>query len=105
MEPWVVGVDLGGTKIEFGLIDPENKIIARKNPTHAEEGPKAAVERMAAVVGEFAGYLPEGESIASWGSAAGPRPRIRGVDQSDQPAQVLQCTFAQYALGSVEYPG
>ena len=40
MEPWVVGVDLGGTKIELGLIDPQNRIVAReKVPTKAAEGP------------------------------------------------------------------
>lgn len=68
MDAWVVGVDLGGTKIELGLIDPQNKIVARKKiPTKAEEGPEAAVERMAAVVEEFSGHLPEGRSIASLG--------------------------------------
>jgi glucokinase len=68
MKPWVVGIDLGGSKIELGLIDPQNRIVARKKiPTKAEEGPEAAVERMAAVVGEFTGRLPGGESIASLG--------------------------------------
>jgi predicted NBD/HSP70 family sugar kinase len=38
MESWVVGVDLGGTKIELGLIDPQNRIVARKKiPTKQEE--------------------------------------------------------------------
>jgi len=68
MDPWLVGVDLGGTKIELGLIDPQNKIVDRKKiPTKAEEGPEAAVERMATVVDEFTGYLPVGASIASLG--------------------------------------
>jgi glucokinase len=81
MEPWVVGVDLGGTKIEIGLVDPQNKIVARKKiPTKAEEGPQAAVERMAQVVGEFAGSLPQGEHIASLGICCpGPLDHIAGV--------------------------
>jgi glucokinase len=81
MEPWVVGVDLGGTKIELGLIDPQNKIVARKKiPTNAEEGPQAAVERMAAVVGEFRRHLPEGEGIASLGICCpGPLDHEEGV--------------------------
>jgi len=81
VEAWVVGVDLGGTKIELGLIDPQNEIVARKKiPTEAEQGPEAAVERMAAVVEEFARRLPEGESIASLGICCpGPLDHIAGV--------------------------
>jgi len=81
MEPWVVGVDLGGTKIELGLIDPQNNIVARKKiPTKAEEGPQAAVERMAQVVSEFAEHLPPGEDIASLGICCpGPLDHEAGV--------------------------
>jgi glucokinase len=81
MDEYVVGVDLGGTKIELGLIDPQNKIIARKKiPTDAESGPEAAVERMAAVVNEFARHVPEGVSIASLGICCpGPLDHIAGV--------------------------
>lgn len=81
MDEYVVGVDLGGTKIELGLIDPQNKIVARKKiPTDAESGPEAAVERMAAVVDEFARHVPEGASIASLGICCpGPLDHIAGV--------------------------
>jgi glucokinase len=81
MEPWVVGVDLGGTKIELGLIDPQNRIVARKKiPTQAAEGPAAAVERIAAVLGEFMSRLPQGESIASLGICCpGPLDHETGV--------------------------
>lgn len=68
MDTWVVGVDLGGTKIELGLIDPQNKIVVReKIPTKADEGPEAAVERMASVVDEFKSHLPIGENISALG--------------------------------------
>ena len=41
MEPWIVGVDLGGTTIKLGLIDPQNKVFERRKvPTNPEEGPE-----------------------------------------------------------------
>ena len=40
MEPWVVGVDLGGTTIKLGLIDPQNKILERRKiPTSRRSTP------------------------------------------------------------------
>ena len=30
MNPWVVGIDLGGTKIEVGIVAPDNSIVARQ---------------------------------------------------------------------------
>ena len=48
MSDWVVGVDLGATKIALGLIDPYDRIVAyRRIPTNADEGPQAVVERIA----------------------------------------------------------
>jgi glucokinase len=81
MEPWVVGIDLGGTKIELGLIDPQNRIVARgKIPTKADEGPQAAVERMATVVEEYSRRLPEGQEIAALGICCpGPLDHEAGV--------------------------
>ena len=81
MEPLVVGVDLGGTKIELGLIDPQNKILARtKIPTKADEGPEAAVERIAVVVDEFGRRLSGGERIAALGICCpGPLDHEAGV--------------------------
>jgi len=81
MEPWVVGVDLGGTKIELGLVDPENKIVARKKlPTLPDAGPEAAVERIAGAVDEFRALLPAGKTIAALGICCpGPLDHIAGV--------------------------
>ena len=81
MLPWVVGVDLGGTKIELGLIDPQNRIVVRKKiPTQAEQGPAIVVERVATVIEDFAGLLPQGESIASLGICCpGPLDHEAGV--------------------------
>jgi glucokinase len=54
MGEWVVGVDLGGTKIDLGLVDAENRIVARRRiPTENEKGPADVVERIAQIVGEF----------------------------------------------------
>ncbi len=65
---WVVGVDLGGTKIEIGLVDPYNHIAGRRRmPTNAAEGPQRVVERIAQCVEELAALLPGGEQIAALG--------------------------------------
>jgi glucokinase len=68
MEPWVVGVDLGGTTIKLGLIDPQNKILERRKiPTNPEEGPESAIEHIAEVVDEFRKFVPDKENIAALG--------------------------------------
>lgn len=55
MMDYVVGVDLGGTKIDIGLVDADNRIVARRRvPTHSEEGGVAVVERIAGVVEDMA---------------------------------------------------
>lgn len=47
MRKIVCGVDLGGTKINTGLIDNEGKILKNiRVPTLAEEGPEAVIKRI-----------------------------------------------------------
>ncbi len=81
LEPWVVGVDLGGTKIELGLIDPQNKIIAReKIPTNPDDGPESAVDRIAGVVNTFKKNIPDGQKIEALGICCpGPLDHEAGV--------------------------
>ncbi|NJN92815.1 MAG: ROK family protein [Anaerolineales bacterium] len=68
MNDWVVGIDLGATKIALGLINPQHQIVARRRiPTNVLEGPQAAVERMAQNVADLAQELPAGERIAAVG--------------------------------------
>ena len=68
MEPWVVGVDLGGTTIKLGLIDPQNKVLERRKiPTNPEEGPETAVERIAGIVDEYRSLIPDNQKIAALG--------------------------------------
>jgi glucokinase len=65
---WVVGVDLGGTKIALGLIDAENRIVARcRIPTDADQGSQSVVERIAGCVAELSEAIPSGESISALG--------------------------------------
>jgi len=55
MQSWVIGVDLGGTKIELGLVDPADQIVARRRiSTEDQRGPANVVERIAACADELA---------------------------------------------------
>lgn len=68
MGEWVAGVDLGGTKIEFGLVDPQNRIVSRlRVPTEQHEGPQAVVECIAQSVAQLESVLPDGQRIAALG--------------------------------------
>jgi glucokinase len=68
MGEWVVGVDLGATKIALGLIDPHEHIVAyQRLPTGADEGPQAVVERIAQGIAELEREVPQGKSIAALG--------------------------------------
>ena len=46
--PFVVGMDLGGTKILAAVVDAEGRILAEsKRATRADEGPDFVIKRMA----------------------------------------------------------
>jgi glucokinase len=81
MAPYVIGADLGGTKIELGLVDPNDHIIVRKRiPTEAHLGPASVVERIAVCVEELATHVPTHERIAALGMCTpGPVDHIQGV--------------------------
>ena len=65
---WVVGVDLGATKIAAGLVNPKNEIV---NKVYMEanvvEGPPAVVERIAGCVEQLQADLPSGEHVTALG--------------------------------------
>lgn len=68
MIPWVVGIDLGATKIRLGLVSPQDEIVAvRQIPTLAHEGPASVVTRICSAVADAAASLPAGENIAALG--------------------------------------
>jgi glucokinase len=55
----VIGIDLGASKIALGLVDPENRIVARERVlTLPLEGPAAAVERIALAAGRLLRGMP-----------------------------------------------
>lgn len=68
MDDWVIGIDLGATKIALGLIDPDDRIVScYRMPTDGDAGPQVVVERTARAVAEIAGELPAGERVAAVG--------------------------------------
>jgi glucokinase len=49
-----IGIDLGGTNIQLGLLDSDNKIIARhRTKTRADEGSKSVLSRISGAVTEL----------------------------------------------------
>jgi glucokinase len=59
MKDYVIGIDLGASKTALGLIDPEDRIVARERiPTAPREGPAAAVERIALAAGRLLREMP-----------------------------------------------
>ncbi len=65
---WVIGIDLGGSKIAFGLVNPANKIQRRARiDTRADEGADRVIERIAAQIDWLKQGLPAAENIASVG--------------------------------------
>jgi glucokinase len=81
MDEWVVGIDLGATKIALGLIDPQNRVVARQRvPTAPLEGPAAAVARMAQGIEALKQRLPAGSRLAGVGICSpGPLDHRTGI--------------------------
>jgi glucokinase len=53
-EPWAVGVDLGGTKVEAALVDGRGRILARrKEATRMAAGPQGVAAQIAQLVGRL----------------------------------------------------
>jgi glycyl-radical enzyme activating protein/glucokinase-like ROK family protein len=80
-DDWVIGVDLGGTKIEIGLISPDNRVTARvRIPTNPGLGPESVVERIAAEVEKLSLEKPADARIAALGLCApGPVDNAAGM--------------------------
>lgn len=81
VKPWVVGIDLGATKIRLGLVSPQDAIVAaRQIPTNATEGANAVVERIVTEVDALADDLPSDSRIAAVGICSpGPVDHISGM--------------------------
>jgi glucokinase len=78
---WVIGVDLGGTKIALGLIDPQDRIVAQHRiTTHPEEGPETTVARIAIAVELLSRHLPAATSVDALGICTpGPVDHVTGM--------------------------
>lgn len=88
MNDWVIGVDLGATKIALGLIDPDDHIVAyRRIPTEADKGPQSVVERIAESVAELGREAPDARITALGICTPGPIDRQTGslVDPPNLP--------------------
>jgi glucokinase len=78
---WVIGVDLGATKIAAGLVDPDNEVVKTVQvETRPEAGATAVVERIAECISALQTALPSGESLAALGICCpGPLDHVSGV--------------------------
>jgi glucokinase len=81
MDAWVVGVDLGRTKIALGLVSPDNQIVAQQRiPANTDRGAASVVERIAQSVEELQREVPAGERIRALGICTpGPVDYARGM--------------------------
>jgi len=67
MNPFAVGVDLGGTSIKAALVERDRGLIHEvTHPTYAEEGPERVIERIGDVVEALIAEAP-GRAIAGVG--------------------------------------
>jgi glucokinase len=78
---YVIGIDLGGTKIDFGLIAPDNTILERRRiSADTHEGVERVVARMLAEIDVLIKRLPSGQGISGVGVCApGPLDHITGT--------------------------
>ena len=86
MENWVIGADLGGTKVELGLVNARNEIVARRRmPTRPEEGPGSLIQRLGAAVDDLRADVPSHAHLSALGICSpGPVDHVRGT-LSDPP--------------------
>ena len=76
----VIGIDLGGSKIAFGLVDAQDRVVARRRiDTESDAGLESVVERIAVEVDALRAILPAGQRVDAVGiGAPGPVDHIRG---------------------------
>ncbi len=68
-EAAVIGVDIGGTKIAVGLVDPAGKIVTQgRSPMISNGGPEPALQAVTEAIRSLAGDV-----------LSGPEPEIQGI--------------------------
>ena len=77
---WVIGIDLGGSKIALALVGPDDQIRSRRRiDTDAHEGVDGVTARISTQVDALRRNLPPGEAIAGVGiGTPGPVDHISG---------------------------
>ncbi len=77
---WVIGIDLGGTKIASGLVSPKNEIVAQSRiDTNADDGLEIVINRIADEIDSLKSHLPAGDTLAGVGICTpGPVDHITG---------------------------
>ncbi len=94
-DPWAIGVDLGGTKVEVACVDALGHVFQRlRRPTDVAEGPNAVESEVAVAVrqllGEGQGPLPVGVGIGMAGQIDPATGAVRfspNLDWHDVPLQ------------------
>jgi glucokinase len=78
---YIVAIDLGGTKIDLGLIAPDNTIVARKRiDANTFDGIDSVLTRMQEQIELLKERLPNGQTISALGMCApGPLDHITGT--------------------------
>jgi glucokinase len=81
MSDWVIGIDVGGTKVALGLVAPSERIVARDRfETRSREGPASLVARLCASIEQLSTRVAPGDRLAAVGLCApGPIDRERGA--------------------------
>ena len=77
---WVIGIDLGGSKIALGLVSPGDEIVSRRRiDTDADDGVEKVTERIAAQVASLKRDLPGAATITGVGiGTPGPVDHVSG---------------------------
>jgi len=77
---YVIGIDLGGSKIALGLLSPQQEILARRRiNTEQQRGLADVIERIAVQIEGLAADLPAGARLSAVGICApGPLDHISG---------------------------
>jgi glucokinase len=80
-EDWVVGVDLGASKVASALVSPANEIIARcRIETRPLDGPAAVADRICECVGDLIAQAPAGVCVTRVGLCSpGPLDHVSGM--------------------------
>jgi glucokinase len=77
----MIGVDLGGTRLRAALVERHGAVVAHEQVlTHAEEGPPAVVERIAALIERMRAAMPTHATLVGVGvGSPGPLDPYRGL--------------------------